>query len=79
MFTQEKPDVPPVAAPCPDEPLSSTSFVVSREYKRSWSRTAGRDLTYDEMIKGPEAAPFLEELDFSFEISLEVQTVKLSG
>ena len=36
---QEKHIVPPVTAPCPDEPISSTSSLVSREYERSWSRT----------------------------------------
>ena len=41
LSNQEKPVVPPVAVPCPVEPLHGPSSLVSRKYKRSWSTTVG--------------------------------------
>ncbi len=61
MFNQEK----------PDEPLSSILVLWCAGSTRDLE--VGSVLTYDEMIEGPKAAPFPEELDFRFGIPLEVE------
>ena len=43
-----------------------------RESERIQSKTVGGVLSYDEIIEGPGAVAFPEELDFRFEVTLTV-------
>ena len=65
----------PISAPCLYEPLFGSSSMVSMETARSWRKTAGRVLFYDEIIDRQDTVAFPE--DFRFEIPDEVASIEL--